>query len=274
MPIQLALMGAAGRMGQRIIALAAADARFRVAAALESPDHPFIGRDAGEAVGVGTLGVAYKSCENCEDEFDVAVDFSSPAGTVAVLNLCTRRNRPLVIGVTGHDAKHEREIESASHHIAVLKSANMSVGVNVLLVMAEHLASTLGENYDVEIVEAHHRHKVDAPSGTALALKDAILRGRKPTPDIVYGRHGMAGQRPSGQIAIHAIRGGDVVGEHEVRFITDGETIALRHNAHSRDTFAHGALAAAAWIVGRPAGRYSMRDVLGLTGSMNPTRRD
>lgn len=261
MPISLAVAGAAGRMGQRVIALAAADSRFELAAAFDCAGSGRLGADAGETAGIGRSGVPIAA--RSDSPFDVLIDFSTAGATLEWVHLCLGRQRAIVIGATGHTAAQSAEIDAAAHRIALLKSANMSVGVNMLLGLVEQLAAGLGVDYDVEIVETHHRFKLDAPSGTALALKDAVLRGRRGAPtEVVFGREGHGPPRPPGQIGIHAVRAGDVVGEHDVRFSTAGETLLVRHVAHSRDTFARGALAAAAWIAGKPAGRYSMADVL------------
>lgn len=266
MPTRLAIAGAAGRMGQRLIALAAPDPRFAIVAAIEASSSACLGRDAGERAGIGPIGLALSAGPN--RDFDVLLDFSSPAGTRAALAACTERSSAIIIGVTGHDADDKAAIEAASRRIAVLHAPNMSVGVNVLLRAVEQLARTLGETYDVEIAEVHHRLKVDAPSGTAFALRDAVARGLgNPPASTVHGRGGKTGVRPAREIGMHALRGGDVVGEHEVRFITSGETVTVRHVAHSRDTFALGALRAAAWIAGKPAGRYTMADVLFQEGN-------
>jgi len=260
MAVRIVVAGAAGRMGQRVIALAAADSRFTVVAALDAAASGRIGQDAGEVAGAGRSGVSISECVT--PDFDVLIDFSTAAATAELVEACVRRQRAIVIGTTGHDAAQLAAIESASRQIAVLKSANMSVGVNALLRAVEQVARALGRDYDAEIVETHHRFKTDAPSGTALALRDAIARGR---PDLVrttHGRSGAPGPRAAAEIGMHAVRCGDVVGEHDVRFSTLGETVVLRHVAHSRDTFARGALAAAAWLAGKPAGRYSMDDVI------------
>lgn len=261
MPIQLAVAGAAGRMGQRIIALAAVDHRFVLAAALDAPSCKQLGQDAGELAAAGRIGVPIT--DSLSGDFDVLIDFSSPAAIQRWLDVCLQKKRAIVIGATGHDAAQLAAINAAAGCIPVLRSANMSVGVNALLRAAEHLARALGSGYDVEIIETHHRFKADAPSGTALSLKDAVVRGRPDLTRLTHGRTGQTGQRPANEIGIHAVRSGDVVGEHDIRFSTLGESITLRHVAHSRDTFAHGALAAAAWLANRPPGLYAMTDVLG-----------
>jgi len=264
MPIKLAIAGAAGRTGRRIVALATMDREVRVVAALDDARGKALGTDAGELGGVGRIGVAV--ADRCEVEYDVLIDFSLPRGTMQWVAECCRRSRPIVIGTTGHAEEDLRRIHEASKLIPVLKAPNMSVGVNVLLQLAEQLGATLDASYDVEITEAHHRFKADAPSGTALAMKDAVCRGRQaaggPMPPVVHGRHGQTGERPAGEIGIHSLRIGDTIGEHSVAFGNLGETITIDHVAHSRDTFAAGALRAAKWIVGRPAGLYTMQNVL------------
>jgi len=263
--VRIAIAGAAGRMGGRILTLARAEQpTYDVVATLEKTGHPDIGNDAGEKAGLGKLGLPIQ--DRTETEFDVLIDFSSPEGTMFWLDYCLAKKRAIVIGSTGHHAEQLAQIEKAAGTIPVLKAANMSVGVNVLLSVVAEVAKTLGDSYDIEIVEAHHRFKADAPSGTALALRDSILKatGRDAAKDVIYGRQGQTGQRPARQIGMHAVRIGDVVGEHEVQFGTLGETVTIKHSAHTRDTFAQGALRAAAWLKGRPAGRYDMQNVLGL----------
>ncbi|HKQ46671.1 MAG TPA: 4-hydroxy-tetrahydrodipicolinate reductase [Phycisphaerae bacterium] len=260
--IKIAIAGAAGRMGRRIVALAAVQSDLRGVAAIDSPGSEGVGKDAGELAGIGPIGV--RVADRVAAEFDVLIDFSSPAGTDQCLATCVDAGRPIVIGTTGQSDEQMGRIREASSRIAVLKSANMSVGVNVMLRVVRQLAELLDEGYDIEITEAHHRFKVDAPSGTALALLEAVKAGRKakPSTPIVHGRQGNVGQRPSGEIGIHSQRIGDTVGEHTVAFGTLGETLSIHHSAHSRDTFALGALRAAKWLVGKPAGLYNMQDVL------------
>jgi 4-hydroxy-tetrahydrodipicolinate reductase len=262
--IRLVIAGAAGRMGARLIALSHSDDRFDFVGALEVADSPAIGADAGEHAGIGAIHVPIQ--DRTETEFDVLVDFTTAAGTMHWLDFCLFAKRPIVIGTTGHTPEQLAAIKKAAEHIAVLKSSNMSLGINVLLRLVGRVAQALGNDYDIEIAETHHRFKADAPSGTALALLDAILEatGRNKRDDVVYGRQGLTGPRPRGQIGMHALRVGDTVGEHEIHFGNLGETVTLRHSAHTRDTFAQGALRAAEWIAGRPAGLYTMQDVLGL----------
>lgn len=264
MTAKLALVGAAGRMGRKTIALAADRPDCRIVAALEAAGHAELGRDIGELVGRERCGVVLS--DQCAADFDVLIDFSLPAGTMLWLAECVRRGRPLVIAATGHDAVATARIREAAKHVAVLKAANLSIGVNVLLRLARQLGELLDPSWDVEIREAHHRFKRDAPSGTALALRDAVAAGRAARgdgcPETIFGRHGETGPRPAGQIALHSLRLGDTVGEHAIAFGALGETLTLSHAAHSRDIFAAGALRAACWLVGRPPGLYDMPDVL------------
>jgi 4-hydroxy-tetrahydrodipicolinate reductase len=263
-PIRIAIAGAAGRMGRRLYALAHPDDRFDVVVALEATGHPSIGADAGETAGVGRTRLPIQ--ERSDTPFDVLVDFSTPAGTIDWLDLCAQRKHAIVIGTTGHSEEQLDTIRRAAARIPVLKAANMSLGVNLLFRLAAQAAKAVGDAYDIEIVETHHRFKKDAPSGTALALLQAVLdaTGCDKDHDVVFGRHGQTGQRRKCEIGVHALRIGDTVGEHEVHLGTLGETITLKHTAHTRDTFANGALRAAAWIVGRPPDFYTMFDVLGL----------
>ena len=257
---RLMIVGAAGRMGRRLVALAGEESAFELAAALEHQEHPLLGRDSGELAGVGPNGIAVR--DHWDGDFDVLIDFSLPAGTMQWLGFCRQRKRALVTGVTGFTREHLEALEKAAGHIPVLKAPNMSLGVNLMLRLVGEAAGVLGD-YDVEIVEAHHRLKRDAPSGTAAALADAVCQGREAhQAEVTYGRHGTELDRPVGQIGMHSLRGGDNIGEHEVLFCGPGETLAIHHQAQSRDTFARGALRAAAWLKNQPAGLYAMQDVL------------
>lgn len=264
MSINLAVSGAAGKMGRRIIALAAQDDQVRCVAALEREGAQEIGKDAGEIAGIDRLSIAVS--DSAQSDFDVLIDFSTPAGTSRQLSECVRLSRPIVIGTTGLDDGAMTGIREAGKSIAVLKAPNMSVGVNVLLRTVRRLAEVLDTSYDVEIFEAHHRFKVDAPSGTALALRDAVIEGRRSAghgdSPVVYGRHGETGPRPQGEIAVHTLRIGDTIGEHTVSFGGLGESVNVSHVARSRDVFAAGAIRAAKWIIGKPPGAYDMQDVL------------
>lgn len=260
---RIAVAGAAGRMGQRIIALAEGHPQIEVVAALDMAGHPKLGVDAGQLAGIGKIDVPVSDRE--EGNYDVMIEFSQPAGTMHWLERCKVHKKAMVIGTTGHSDAQLTEIEAAAHVIPLLKAANMSVGINLLLKVVAQVAETLGDNYDIEISETHHRFKKDAPSGTALALRDSILQatGRDKDQDVIYGRHG-AGERAPRQIGMHALRMGNVVGEHDVHFGNLEEIITIRHSAQTRDVFAAGSLRAAAWMTGKPAGRYDMFDVLGL----------
>lgn len=251
---KVAIAGAAGRMGRRLLALCAEDPELEVVCALEAAGHPLMGQTV-ERISV---------TENAIEKFDVLVDFTLPAGTAHWLEAARKCGTAIVIGTTGHSEVQLKAIESAAAAIPILKASNMSLGVNLLFRLAGEVAKALGDAYDIEISETHHRFKVDAPSGTALSLLDAVLEatGRDREKDVVYGRQGETGKRPGEQIGMHSLRLGDTVGQHTVYFSALGETVELRHTAHTRDTFALGALRAAKWIVGKPPGLYHMQDVL------------
>jgi len=257
-----AVSGACGKMGRRIIALLSEDPELKCAAALERKNHPALGKDAGEIAGCGSLGVTIR--DSLAERVDVLLDFSSPEGTAGRLEEALKFGSSLVIGTTGHSAEQKRSIEEAAKKIPILFSPNMSVGVNLLFSLVGQVARTLGADYDVEIVEAHHRFKKDSPSGTALRLAEEIAGalGLNLEDVAIYGRKGILGPRPSSQIGIHAVRAGDIVGEHTVIFSTSGERVELVHRAHTRDTFALGALRGAKFLLGKPPALYSMRDVL------------
>jgi 4-hydroxy-tetrahydrodipicolinate reductase len=260
--IRIAITGAAGRMGGRIAALALAEGKnFQVVSAMEMPAHKAMGADVGVLAGAGPCGVAVS--ETLQGSPQVIIDFSTPEGTLKWLAAARQRNLPMVIGTTGLTESQLAEVADAAAAIAIVQSPNMSVGVNLLLRIVGEVARTLAEDYDIEIVEVHHRFKKDAPSGTALALARAIgqATGRDIGKVLVHGRSGQS-PRKSGQIGMHAVRVGDTVGEHTVYFGNLGETLTFSHSAHTRDTFARGALRAAGWVVGRKPGLYTMQDVL------------
>lgn len=261
---RLAVNGACGRMGIRVIQLAREDPELLVTAALERAHHPALGQDIGEVAGLGRLGVSITAALPLSERTDVIVDFSSPEGTEHVLRLARERGIPLVVATTGHSAQQREEIEAAAHHIPILISPNMSLAMNVLMVLLEQAGSLLkGRDFDVEIIEMHHRFKKDAPSGTALHLAK-IIQERLGQSELRHGREGLTGERRRSEIGIHAVRAGDLVGEHVVLFSTLGESLQLVHRAHSRDCYARGALLAAKFLAQKPPGRYSMRDVLGI----------
>lgn len=268
-PLKLILIGAGGRMGQAIIRLVAPAPGFRVVAALDRPESPLIGQDAGTAAGSASLGVPLAADLDAalRQGGDVAIDFSQPGASAAAAPRMAAAGIPWVVGTTGLDDAGVAAITAAAQRIPVVLAANMSPGINLLYALVEQAARALrGNGYDCEIVERHHRRKKDAPSGTALFLGRAAAAGYDwNLKDVaVDGRSGLPGERPTAQIGFHAVRGGDIVGDHTVIFAADGECLELSHRATSRDVFAIGALRAAAWLAGRPAALYGMRDVLGL----------
>jgi 4-hydroxy-tetrahydrodipicolinate reductase len=260
----IGINGAAGRMGQRLVHLIGEDPALTLGAALESIDHPQQDRDIGEVAGLGSLGVPVRSDIPPERRLDVLIDFSMPEGTMTVLPLCVERRIPLVVATTGHTAAQRQEIEAAAHQTALLMAPNMSLSVNVLFQLVSQAALLLKDKgFDVEIVERHHRFKKDAPSGTALHFARIVQEAMGQT-QLRHGREGLVGERPPQEIGIHALRTGDNVGEHTIIFSTLGESLELVHRGHTRDSYARGALLAAKFLAGKPAGRYTMKDVLGL----------
>jgi 4-hydroxy-tetrahydrodipicolinate reductase len=256
--------GACGRMGQRIVQLAHEDKDLVVGAALEAAGHPDMGRDIGEVCGLGRLGVPVQAEPPIGHHLHAIIDFSLPQGTMTVLPLCIERRIPLVVATTGHTPAQRQEIEAAAHQTALLMAPNMSLAVNVLMNLVGQAAAALRDKgFDVEILERHHRFKKDSPSGTALHFAEIVQKGMGQT-QLRHGREGLVGERPPHEIGVHAIRVGDNVGEHTIIFSTLGETLELSHRAHARDCYARGALQAAKFLADRPAGRYTMNDVLGL----------
>jgi 4-hydroxy-tetrahydrodipicolinate reductase len=266
-PLPLVVCGAAGRMGRLLIALARDDARLRVAGAVEAPDHPALGRDAGELAGGGPLGVRVTAGLGavCAPE-QVVLDFTVPEATLGHVRVAAERGAGLVVGTTGFDAKQQRELRSVAARTRAVWAPNMSVGVTVLTELVAAAARLLDPSFEAEVVEIHHHAKRDAPSGTALALARAAAaaRGQDFEKSAVLAREGLVGPRRPDEIGIVALRAGDAVGDHTVVFGGLGERIELTHRAQSRDCLARGALRAALWVAGRPPGLYSMRDVLGL----------
>lgn len=258
-PVRLVVSGAAGRMGATLARLAAPDPAFQLVGGID--------RDAGEPGDFPTIHTMESAAELLRGA-DVVIDFSAPEFLARLLgdHAADLRGRAIVVGTTGLGQREERLLASAAEHSPILTAANFSVAVNLLLALAADAARVLGTDYDVEIVEAHHRRKEDAPSGTALALGEAVAGARGLDLDSARrdGRSGRPGPRPADEIGFHALRGGLLAGEHEVRFLGDMDQLALVHRATDRALFARGALRAAAWIAHRPPGRYSMRDVLGL----------
>ena len=264
MPTAIAIHGACGRMGQRLVALAHEDPDLTVVAAIDSPTHPRLGQDAGELAGIGNIGLPVLGELPLDRTPEVIIDFSSPRGTLAILQTCVDRRIPLVVATTGHEPHEKAEILAAAHHTALLHSPNTSLVVNLLFKLTKLTAEALnGQGFDVEIIERHHRLKKDSPSGTAAHFAE-IVRAAMHQDEIVHGREGLVGERPAGQIGMHAIRAGDNVGVHTILFSTMGESLELVHKGTSQDSYAKGALAAAKFLAGKGAGTYSMADVLGL----------
>ncbi|MGD8452500.1 MAG: 4-hydroxy-tetrahydrodipicolinate reductase [Phycisphaerae bacterium] len=262
-PLRLAIAGCTGRTGSAVLRLAAADPAFDVVAGLAHADDPRLGEDLGQLAGCAAMGRVVQA--QCDVPCDALIEFTTPASCAQWAAWCGAKGVALVSGTTGLEPPHRSALESAAKRVPVLWAPNMSLGVNLLLELVARCAARLDENWDVEITELHHRHKVDAPSGTAKALLDAVCQARGTTPAeaTVSGRSGQCGPRRSGEIGVHALRAGEIVGEHVVRFASAAESLILEHRAHSRDTFAAGALFAARWLIGRPPGLYAMRDVLG-----------
>ena len=265
MTIRVGVLGAGGRMGRKVTA-AAIEAGHRLGAAVDRPGSAELGHDAGLVAGVENAGVVITAdlaavLSNC----DVVVDFTAPKATAEHAALCATAKVPMVIGTTGVEGAEKIAVARAATVIPIVHAANFSIGVNALLATVAELSKKLA-GYDIEIVEIHHRKKVDAPSGTALRLAQAVAegRGQDVAKILKNGRAGQVGARTDAELGMHAVRGGDVVGDHTVYFLGAGERIEITHRAHSRDTFAAGAVRAASWVVGRAPGLYEMRDVLGL----------
>lgn len=266
--VRIAVTGAIGRMGKMLIAATADSNEAVLSAAIVLPDSSVIGADAGELAGLGKNGVrVVGALSEVIDDFDVLIDFTAPDATLENARLCAEHGKGLVVGTTGFTPEQEQTLLATTDRLAMCKAANFSTGVNVCLNLLRRAAESLGPGYDVEIVEAHHRHKVDAPSGTALAMGQSVADalGRDLRGVAVYGREGQTGARDAETIGFATVRGGDVVGDHTVMFMADGERVEITHKASSRMAFANGAVRAATWLAGQTPGLYDMRDVLGLT---------
>ena len=263
----IVITGASGRMGRMLIGMVAASEKARLTGCIERPGHPWIGADIGQATGGPPLGITVT--DDPLEAFaraQAVIDFTAPAATVEFAALAAQARAVHVIGTTGLEPEHLHKLALAAHHAVIIRAGNMSLGVNLLVRLTQKVAQALDADWDVEIVEAHHRHKVDAPSGTALMLGQAAAEGRGVPLDTarVSGRDGLTGPRAKGSIGFSAIRGGDIVGEHDVIFAAEGERIILRHIATDRAIFARGALRAALWGQSAKPGQYDMMDVLGL----------
>lgn len=267
MSTKIGVVGANGRMGRRLIEAAHQGAHTQLGAAFVRNGSPMIGQDAGQVAGIGQIGVPVVGdmAEHCPD-FDVLIDFTSIEATMSHLEICRQNGRAIVIGTTGLSDAQKDTLSRAAMDIPVVFAPNMSIGINVLLQVLGQVATMLGDDYDVEIIEAHHRHKVDAPSGTALRLGESVADALDRDLDrvAIYGREGITGERPAETIGFSTIRGGDVVGDHTVLFAGIGERVEITHKASSRMTFAKGAARAAHWVADKPAGLYDMGHVLGL----------
>ena len=251
-------------MGRRIVALAVDSGEFDIAGAVERQGHPDVGKDAGLLAGAGTIDV--KLTDSFPKGGEVAIDFSQAEAVDKTIDYCHENKVALVSGTTGLSSQQREKFKEASEEIAIIYGTNMSVGMNVLFNLAGKVATMLGDEYDIEITEQHHRFKKDAPSGSALTLAENICKatGRDIDKSLTHGRSGKDALRQKGTIGMHAVRAGDIIGVHSVIFGTLGETVTVNHTANSRDTFVRGALRAAKWLVGKEAGLYSMGDVLGI----------
>jgi 4-hydroxy-tetrahydrodipicolinate reductase len=264
----IGVTGVAGRMGGMLVRQVHETQGCTVVGATELAGHPAVGRDVGELAGLGALGIAVSDePETLFEVADAVLDFTLPSATERHVALAAERRKILVLGTTGHERAHRQAITEAAKRTVIVQAPNMSVGVTLLMKLTEQVARLLGPEYDLEIVEMHHRHKVDAPSGTALGLGRSAARGRGVSLEEVgvRARDGATGERERGTIGFAVLRGGDVVGDHTVIFAADGERIELTHKAASRQTFARGAVRAALWARGQAPGLYSMTDVLGLS---------
>lgn len=266
MTVRVALAGISGRMGRALYEAVDGDPGCTLHAALDRPGSPLVGHDAGAAWGAAGGVKVSDDVASALTGAEALIDFTRPEATFVYLDACAAAGVPLVIGTTGFDDAGKQRIAAAAERVPVVFAPNMSIGVNLLMKLAELAAGVLDDGYDIEIVEAHHRHKVDAPSGTALGLGQAVARatGRNLAECAVYGREGVTGERDPGTIGFATVRGGDIVGDHTLLFAGTGERVELTHKASSRATFAQGALRAARWVQGRAPALYDMRDVLNL----------
>lgn len=265
--INIAVMGAAGRMGRTLINACNQAEGCRLTAAIEHSGNPLLGTDAGDLAGIGAIDVKLvDTLAEVAGQFDVLIDFSSPEATLDNLAFCVAHGNSIVIGTTGFSDVQKQHISDAAKRINVVFAPNMSVGVNLCFKLLDMAARVLGDDVDIEIIEAHHRHKVDAPSGTALRMGEVVADalGRNLDECAIYGREGISGERDRKTIGFESIRAGDIVGDHTVMFAAEGERVEITHKASSRMTFANGAVRAAIWLKSQNAGLYDMQDVLGL----------
>jgi 4-hydroxy-tetrahydrodipicolinate reductase len=265
--LNIAVTGAAGRMGRALIVACDVHESTQLSAAIERPGNTLVGSDAGDLAGLGPLNVKVTdNLESVANDFTTLIDFTSPQATLQNLEICVKHGRNIVVGTTGFDDAGKKQISEAAQSVGVVFAPNMSVGVNLCLKLLDMAAHILGDDVDVEVIEAHHRHKVDAPSGTAIRMGEVVASalGRDLDECAVYGREGITGARDRKTIGFETIRAGDIVGDHTVLFAAEGERVEITHKASSRMTFANGAVRAANWLQHQPAGLYDMQDVLGL----------
>ncbi|MER2163269.1 MAG: 4-hydroxy-tetrahydrodipicolinate reductase [Psychrobacter alimentarius] len=265
--IKVGVIGAGGRMGRMLIEAVNDNPQTTLNAAIERQGSSLVGADAGEVAAIGCLNVQIvDDLQAVVDDIDVLIDFSLPDATEKNMQVCAEHNVAMVIGTTGFNEQQEQVLEKASEKIAIVYAGNYSTGVNLSLKLLEMAAKVFGTEADVEVIEAHHKHKIDAPSGTAYMMAEAVAaaRGQNLKDVAVYGREGQTGEREASTIGIHAIRGGEIIGDHTVMFIADGEVVEITHRARARMTFAAGAVRAATWVIQQEVGQYNMQDVLGL----------
>ena len=263
--IYVIINGACGRMGRLIIQSVAQQTDMELVGAIEYPQHPQIGTDAGVAAGIEELGIAITSeLGDIIDNADVVIEFSKPEATLQHLRQVADAGKAMVIATTGFNSDELTTVQELAAQIRCVMAPNMSLGVNVMIQALELIAKALGDDYNIEVIEAHHNHKADSPSGTALRLAETVANalGRDLDAVGVYGRHGIIGPRPQHQIGIHAIRGGDIAGDHTVLFATEGEQLSVVHRAHSPEAFAKGAIRAARWVIDAPKGLHDVSEVL------------
>lgn len=265
--IHIGVIGAGGRMGRMLIEAVNDNPQTTLKAAIERQGSSLVGADAGEVAAIGRLNVQIvDDLKTVVDDIDVLIDFSLPDATEKNMQLCAEHNVAMVIGTTGFNEQQEQVLATASEQVAIVYAGNYSTGVNLSLKLLGMAAKAFGTDADVEVIEAHHKHKIDAPSGTAYMMAEAVAeaRGQNLKEVAVYGREGQTGAREAGTIGIHAIRGGEIIGDHTVMFIADGEVVEITHRARARMTFAAGAVRAATWVIQQSTGQYNMQDVLGL----------
>ena len=265
--INVGVIGAGGRMGRMLIEAVQDNPQTTLTAAIERQGSSLVGADAGEVAAVGRLNVQIvDDLQSVINDIDVLIDFSLPDATEQNMQVCAANNVAMVIGTTGFNEQQEQVLTEASEQVAIVYAGNYSTGVNLSLKLLGMAAKAFGKDADVEVIEAHHKHKIDAPSGTAYMMAEAVAeaRGQNLKDVAIYGREGQTGEREAGSIGIHAIRGGEIIGDHTVMFIADGEVVEITHRARARMTFAAGAVRAATWIVQQSDGQYNMQDVLGL----------